>query len=47
MELVVIVLLILLLSIAALKWGANSCDGINSVEWERRKYFMLGERSRL
>ncbi len=26
-----------LLAVAALHWGANSSDGVNSPEWERRQ----------
>lgn len=39
MEVVTILLVALIvLDIAALRWGVDSTDGINSPEWERRKY---------
>jgi len=28
---------LLTLGITACRWGANSCDGINSREWQRRQ----------
>jgi hypothetical protein len=28
---------LIVLDIAALQWGANSSDGINSPEWKRRQ----------
>lgn len=29
--------LLIVLDIAALRWGADSRDGVNSLEWERRQ----------
>jgi hypothetical protein len=37
MEFMMLVLLVVLFDIAALLWGADSRDGINSPEWERRQ----------
>lgn len=37
MEILVLLVLLLALGIAALRWGANSTDGLNSPEWKRRK----------
>lgn len=36
MDLLVVLILIIVLDIAALAWGVDSRDGINSPEWERR-----------
>jgi hypothetical protein len=36
MELLLITILFLLFAAAALLWGADSRDGVNSLEWERR-----------
>jgi hypothetical protein len=39
MEFIAILLLALIvLDIAALRWGKDSTDGIDSPEWERRKH---------
>jgi len=32
-----LVVLVVALDIAALRWGFNSSDGVNSPEWERRQ----------
>ena len=37
MEFVFFILLIVLLGLAALRWGADSRDGLESCEWERRQ----------
>jgi hypothetical protein len=38
MEIVILLLMLaVLLDIAALKWGVNSVDDIDSPEWERRQ----------
>jgi hypothetical protein len=34
---VVLFMVLLVLDIAALRWGADSGDGIDSPEWERRR----------
>jgi hypothetical protein len=36
MEFVIFVVGMLVLDVAALRWGADSRDGVNSVEWARR-----------
>jgi len=28
---------LIVLALAAIRWGANSSDGVNSPEWERRQ----------
>jgi hypothetical protein len=39
MEIIVILLIALVaFDIAAFLWGFNSCDGIDSPEWERRQH---------
>jgi hypothetical protein len=35
--LVVLLVALIVLDLAALRWGANSSDGINSPEWKRRQ----------
>ena len=37
LTLFVIVVLLVALDIAALRWGFDSSDGVNSPEWERRQ----------
>ena len=37
MEIVAFIIMLIALGIAALQWGVNSLDGINSPEWERRQ----------
>jgi hypothetical protein len=36
MDLLIVLILIVVLDIAALAWGVDSRDDINSLEWERR-----------
>jgi hypothetical protein len=36
-ELAITILALVLFDIAALRWGADSRDSINSSEWERRR----------
>lgn len=36
MEILLLLILLLALGIAALRWGANSTDSLNSPEWKRR-----------
>ena len=36
MEILLLLMLLLALGIAALRWGANSTDSLNSPEWKRR-----------
>jgi hypothetical protein len=33
----VLLIALIVLDIAALRWGVDSTDGINSPEWERRR----------
>jgi hypothetical protein len=37
MDVTIILLVFVALALAALHWGVNSTDGINSTEWERRQ----------
>ena len=37
MAIIIIMLAQIALALAALRWGVNSSDGINSPEWERRQ----------
>ena len=42
---ILLVLLLLLFDIAAMRWGTDSRDGLESEEWERRRqYTLLGSR---
>ena len=36
MDVIIILFALIALALAALRWGVNSTDGINSPEWERR-----------
>ncbi len=38
---ITIIALAVLFDIAALRWGINSCEDIDSAEWERRKVWAL------
>lgn len=46
MEFAILLFVVTLLDIVALRWGFDSRDKIDSPEWERRKEFLLGYRSR-
>jgi len=37
MEILVLLVLLLALCIAVVRWGANSTDRLNSPEWKRRQ----------
>ena len=37
MDVTIILIALVALALAALRWGVNSTDGINSTEWERRQ----------
>ena len=37
MDVIIIMIAQIALALAALRWGVNSTDGINSPEWERRQ----------
>ena len=37
MEFLILLVILILLDMAAMRWGAISLDGINSLEWERRQ----------
>ena len=37
MEILVLLIMLVLLDIAAARWGINSIDGPDSPEWERRR----------
>ena len=37
MDVIIILIAHIALALAALRWGVNSTDDINSTEWERRQ----------
>ena len=37
MDIIIIMIAQIALALAALRWGVNSSDGINSPEWKRRQ----------
>jgi len=37
MDVIIILIALIALALAALRWGVKSTDGINSPEWERRQ----------
>ena len=37
MDVIIILIALIALALAALRWGVNSIDGINSSEWESRQ----------
>jgi hypothetical protein len=37
-EMIILLIALIVLDIAALRWGIDSTDGINSPEWERRRH---------
>ena len=37
MDVIIILIALVALALAALRYGVNSSDGINSTEWERRQ----------
>jgi nitrogen fixation-related uncharacterized protein len=37
MDIIIILIALVALALAALRWGLNSSDGIDSTEWERRQ----------
>lgn len=43
MEFVIVLLAVIFLDLAALRWGVDSREKIDSPEWERRKHFLAGE----
>ena len=42
MDIISILIAFVALALAALRWGANGADGINSTEWERRQCWYGG-----
>ncbi len=38
----VFILALILLDVAAIRWGVDSTDGLDSREWERRRHQALG-----
>ena len=42
MDIIIVLIAFVALALAALRWGANSTDGINSTEWERRQRWYGG-----
>ena len=42
MDIIIILIAFVALALAALRWGANGADGINSAEWERRQRWYGG-----
>ena len=39
MDIIILLILLIALAQAALRWGADSKDGFNSLEWERRQHW--------
>jgi hypothetical protein len=37
MDVIIIMIALVALALAALRWGLNSSEGIDSTEWERRQ----------
>lgn len=37
--LVFLLVVLIVLTLSALRWGANSSDGVNSAEWGRRQHW--------
>lgn len=37
MEFAILALILIVLDLAALRWGVDSRDGLNSPEWQRRQ----------
>ncbi len=37
MALIIVLLVVIVLDLAAMRWGADSTDGMNSLEWLRRQ----------
>lgn len=37
MEILIVLLMLVVLDIAAMRWGFNSIDNVDSPEWERRQ----------
>jgi hypothetical protein len=37
MDVIIILIALVALALATLRWGVNSTDGINSPEWEHRQ----------
>ncbi len=37
MEIIILLIILILFDLAANRWGADSRDGIDSPEWERRQ----------
>jgi hypothetical protein len=47
MDVIIILIALIAFALAALRWGVNSTDGINSPEWERRQnWYGFHERGR-
>jgi hypothetical protein len=45
MDIIIILIAQIALALAALRWGINSTDGINSSEWEhRQRWYGFHER---
>ncbi len=40
--LLVFILALIVLDVAAIRWGVDSTDGLESREWERRQHQALG-----
>ena len=41
MEFCVVLIMIIVLDLAAMRWGVISLDGPNSPEWERRRNWLV------
>jgi hypothetical protein len=39
MEMVIFIIMLIVVDLTAIRWGVNSCDTIDSPEWERRQHW--------
>ena len=42
----IVLLVVILFDIAALRWGADSREKLDSPEWERREHFLSGNKNK-
>ena len=42
----IVLLVVILFDIAALRWGVDSREKLDSPEWERREHFLSGDKNR-
>jgi len=46
MGLTIVLLVVIIFDIVALRWGVDSREKIDSLEWERRKHFLSGGKNK-